>query len=393
MMKTRGRIRKANVAILLRLISTPHRNRLVGIFNRIGPSDDWNVRLLRTEAELRDILRGDGWAADGIITFMPREAETADAIAASRIPLVGIGIDEKLLRRRTERIATVSNDNGAVASLAADYLARLGNFREFAFVYDAANRPWSHVRGAAFAKALAARGRTCRIYRGTADPADEDAALGAFLDSLEHPAAVLASHDLRALDILRIARDRGISVPGRISVLGIDDDELLCEHAIPALSSVRTDSQAMGAAAADCLMKLMHGARRTKPLNVRIPVAGVVERESTRPLTPAAHIIKRAQVFIKGSIKERITPDDVARHLGISRRLLDLRFRQYAGMTVTDTINAARLTEAKRLLRQSKLSVHAALSAAGFNDLSYAHRLFKRTTGLSPLAFRRHRTA
>lgn len=382
---------KANIAILLRLSSSLHRDRLVGIFNELGPTDDWNIHFLSDEAELRRTLSGEGFPADGIFSFMPREDETRDALVASTVPLVAFGIDGELERRRQTSARYLHNDSAAIGRLACDFFTHLGNFAAFAFIDDKAMRPWSLARGAAFAAALARRKRDCLTYAPAGSGEAEIKSLGAFLRSLAKPAAVLTAHDERAIDVLRAAREAGCRVPGDLSVLGVDDDGLLCEHARPRLSSIRLNAVAAGERAV-AEMREMLASRSATPfksitLGDRLKI---VERETTHGLTPSRQLIGRATAFIRANACRGITPDDVARNLGISRRLLDLRFRQYGEKTVLGCINDVRLGEVKRLLVTTDRPICQIFEAAGYRDTNYANHLFKAATGMTPTAYRAH---
>lgn len=61
---------------------------------------------------------------------------------------------------------------------------------------------------------------------------------------------------------------------------------------------------------------------------INCPVLEIVERESTSPLSPAAHLIVLAQDFIAANVTQNISVVDVIVHLGVSRRLTDLCFRE-----------------------------------------------------------------
>lgn len=375
------------MVLLLRLASATHRNRLLGIFNALGPADDWNVRLVNAEDELQRILT-DEKHLDGIITFMPREEKTRQLLQSTSVPTVAIGIDPTFSGAQRPNLSTVCSDSALVAQTAVDYLFSLGSFASFAFIPDRSKRPWSVERGAEFAHALRASRKSCGIYRSDLACDDDAAELGNFLKSLAKPAAVLVAHDARAIQLLQVARASGIRIPGDVCVVSIDNDELLCEHARPTLTSISLDSESVGRIAAQSLTRLMFGKAGRKSAIRKVPPLGIVERESSRPVAPAAHLINRAYLFIKSEMHRKISPADIASYLGVSRRLLDLRFRQYVHKSVTEAISDVRIAKAKQLLDQTRLTAKAVMSAVGFSDATYAHRLFKRKTGLSPLAYR-----
>ena len=80
-----------------------------------------------------------------------------------------------------------------------------------------------------------------------------------FLKALPRPTAVFAPMDGRARLVLDACQAAGLRVPEEIAVLGVDNDTLLCESTVPALSSIHTDGFRRGQIAAEMLDHLMQG--------------------------------------------------------------------------------------------------------------------------------------
>ncbi len=101
------------------------------------------------------------------------------------------------------------------------------------------------------------------------------AVAGDLLDRPDRPAAIMAHHDLLAIGLLLAARDRGLSVPGDVAIMGFDDGEM----AVAAdLTTVHQPFEESGSAALRALLAHMSGAtvRSTTVLDVQ-----VVERSTT----------------------------------------------------------------------------------------------------------------
>ena len=99
-------------------------------------------------------------------------------------------------------------------------------------------------------------------------------------------------------------------------------------------------------------------------------------------------MVRKAETFIHDHADGNLRVANVARHLGISRRLLDLRFREITGRTVLATIPNVQLERVRHLLHTTKLSI--AEIGRLFNFLSENHlkRLFKATYGMNMSAAR-----
>ena len=272
------------IAIHLRLATASHRKRMMGIFRFFGSTDSWNVRIIPEEEHLCSLLSSTNPAdiPDGIISGVPYTEKAKELIARSKIPFVGIGMTGDELMAPPHAAGFVVNDNDGIGESAADYFRQLGEFRSYAFIGDSRNRPWSLQRGRAFAGKLAAAGKTCETYSLAGAPEQDRERLSAFLSRLAKPTAVFAAWDGRAADVLLAARSAGLSVPGEVAVLGTDDDRFICEHTHPTISSIKTDAEGMGEAAAEMLSRFLHGGSRRKPEIVCRASLGVIERALIR---------------------------------------------------------------------------------------------------------------
>jgi DNA-binding LacI/PurR family transcriptional regulator len=100
------------------------------------------------------------------------------------------------------------------------------------------------------------------------------------LESRNPPTALFMTNDLMAIGALRAATDRGLSVPGDLSIVGFDDI-LLARYASPSLTSVSQPREAMGRIAAELAIERSGNRQRTPER--RILDVTLVTRESTGP--------------------------------------------------------------------------------------------------------------
>ena len=155
-------------------------------------------------------------------------------------------------------------ENRAAGILAADHLVAQG-LCEFAYVgFDKAI--WSLERCASFCQRLAERGwqARSRLVALTAEAnrrARHEAVMMRWLESLPKPVGIMACNDEVARWLSELCQLHHVRIPDEISLLGADNDELICELSTPPLSSVAFATQRAGYEAAELLDSLMAGRR------------------------------------------------------------------------------------------------------------------------------------
>lgn len=237
--------------------------------------------------------------------------------------------------RHVPNLLYVETDDAAIAGLAAEHLLGRG-FRHFGYCGDPRFN-WSNWREEHFRHRVAAAGFECHVYRpsrrrrGTAVWDHERADLGAWLQALPKPAGVMACYDIRGREVLDVCRQRGISVPDEVALIGVDNDDVICDLADPPLSSVIPDTRRTGYEAARLLDFLMAG-RSDLPLAHLVPPWGVAVRGSTDVLATDDADVSAAVRFIRAHATEGINVHDVLRAVPLSRRVLETRYGVYPGI-------------------------------------------------------------
>ena len=378
---------------MLRMSGAAGRDILSGVFYFTRMHPNWHTRLFQMPAEFTPdaFLAECAVGLDGIVASEPGPDETAALVRDSNIPVSFIGDPGPVLSARRKGIAFTRNDDEQIGRIGARYLASLGAHRAYGFVPTTSRQYWSDFRKNGFTDELKLRGMEPIIFRspGTAGSREDLAALKDWLLNIPKPAAVMTAWDTRATQVLNLCQEARIKVPRQIAVLGVDNDELLDESCVPPLTSILPDHEKLGYAAARELERLMSGRahRGAKPFLIR-PVK-VVERESAVASTPTAHILSRALDFISKNAVKGIKVDDVAKSLGISRRLADLRFQQYSGETINEAITRHKLDAVKKLLATTNRPIKVISESCGYTDLAYLKTLFKRRFGCTMRDWRR----
>lgn len=368
------------VLVALPTANAAARQKLRGIYRYVAEGHDWDIQLVRSAEEMSaaSICAAERGGIDGYIMSMPDSADALRQISKTQTPLVAIEIDHHVFGSRRAGIAYLRTDNVGIGRAAADHFRKLGHFRSFAFIPDLRNRPWSQVRGASFREALAASNVEVRTFTPPRESAESGRLLSAFLGKLPKPAGVFAAWDYVAAQTLSACRERGINVPKQVSIIGVDNDEFICESVKPALSTILVDREKQGYDAALALEALMRGHRPHAPI---CRVLRVIERESTAPLSPSGTLVDRALHFIEENAIRGIEPDDVAQHLRVSRRLLDFRFAELGSKTIATAIRERKLKEVDKLLLTTTLSDTRIAAICGFKSVNALRNLYRSIHG------------
>ena len=360
----------------------------------------WDLRIIRHSfgadifaefplEEVSGVICGMNFR-QGIVSYEPNFPEDVVGLLSGHdIPVVGLDIPQssRLCGDGKARCAFISVDSELIGRRAAQYFARSDAYESFGFVGAFSDRAWSRDRGAFFVRELRRLGWRCvSIFQG--DARNSEDGLAAWLRGLAKPAAVFAANDHCAAVVLKTCADSGIRVPHDVGVLGVDDDPVFCVHTQPTLSSIHPDFEAEGYHAARALAALL-AHRRPRGKMVVGGTVSVTERMSTAPSSSAGRLVRRADEIIAERACLGLSADVIAGMLGISRRLLDMRYRQINGRSVRTTIEAVRLGNARRLLLETHLSHREIARSCAFSSEGYLEKVFLRRFGQTMSSFRR----
>ncbi len=371
------------VIAALPLGSESGRKILNGVYRFLSEGYSWDIELLRRENEFARLFEPGGIDTsefDGILVAYAESQELRIKQAEIDLPTVFVDYPDPV-RSKISRHAFVSDDEMSIADTAVRHLLSTGLRASFGFVHARTPTEWSMRRGAAFKAKMKSRGFDASIF-----PGGDRQALAEWLSALPKPTAVLAAYDDRAMDVLEACRHAELAVPKDVAVLGIGNDEILCEAATPPLSSVVCEFAAQGYSAARELQALMLGGRQRK--SVSFGAKDTAVRASTLGSSPSAAIATRAMRYIRENALRGISTKDVVSHLRTSERLAMLRFSEAYGKSMLEAIIDLRIAEAKRLLAKTKLSVAEIALRSGFHDATAFRAVFTRRLGKSPREFR-----
>jgi len=311
-------------------------------------------------------------------------------IVQSKLPFVGFDIDSSSILKARKKTVFVNIDSKAIAKTAAKYLSRDKRYASYGFVGAAEQHDWSEMREEWFRRMLTRKKMPFERFDAKEGRARTRKLL-TYLAALPKPAAIFADCDRTAVAVLDACRQKGIRVPLEIAVIGVDNERITCQHSAPTLTSIQPDFEDEGYRAAAAMDALLAGQKT--PRTVVCRKNHIVERRSTGEVTSATLLVKKADDLIKNEACQGLRASDVARRLGVSQRLLILRYRQIKGRSVLNTIIQTRLDAAKELLRSTKLPIREIARSTGLGNPCHAQRTFSRHFALTMREYRRSTTS
>ena len=368
--------------ILFFISSTRHTcgNRLEGI-HRYARGRDWHVQVVERAFHKVNVRRQlDFWQPVGVIAECGSGASELNAEAFGAVPTVYFDADRAVHGPG----CYVALDSAKVGALAAEHLLSL-DLPHYAFAAFRLPLFWARERCEAFVEAVQ-RSRRCGV--SVFEPGREQVpdvrqqALEEWVRSLPRPCGVFAANDYVGEEIANICARMGISVPGDIAILGVDDDEQMSENTMPTLSSIAPDFAHGGYLAAEMLGRLVDG---EGPRNafLRYEPGTVVVRQSTRHIAGSCERIADAVEMIRRRACEGISAKDVASYIGVPRRTAEMQFRAATGRSIHQEIDEVRFAKVFALLKNPRQTLDAIPDLCGFSTCVALRKAFKLRTGLS----------
>lgn len=374
------------VALLVETSNAFSRELLYGVRDWMQEHGSWAIHLSEQGRGSQPPNWLANWRGDGIIARIENET-IASAVRGCGLPTVNVSASGL-----APEFPAVTSDSAAITQQAATHLLECG-LREFGYCGDA-RFPWSMIHGENLVTALRERGHTCHVFPSSSGDAanwrKEQAKLARWLKSLPKPVGVMTCYDIRGQEVLDVCRAIGLRVPEDVAVIGQHNDELLCELCDPPLTSVIPNARRVGLEAADLLDRLMRGRAVTRK-RIEIPPVGIATRQSTDLVAVEDKRLAQAMRFIREHAYEVIGVDDIARVAGISRSLLEKKFREVFGRSPWDHVMQLRLRKAEQLLTQTRLSIAEIAESSGFGTAEYFSAAFRKLTGNSPRSARNPR--
>lgn len=381
------------IKILVLIDSTTEFSRrfLTGLIKYANENGPWTFFRLPSYykalyGEIGIMERIKEWEIDAVIAQW--EYEGVDFLDQLDIPVF-----LQSYRNMSGRYSRISGDYIGAGVMAAQFFAKR-YFKNFAF-YGNNNFFWSKARGDGYRQEIEKHGGN--YYHFESKKLNEmqwsanHMALNEWLLSLPKPIALFACDDNSALQIAEMCKINNINIPNELSLLGVDNDELICNLSYPTISSIVTDDEKGGYNTGKRLHNLIIN-KSNASFNIVIDPIRIELRQSTEKYDILDKHILSLIKYINNNITSKISISDLIEIVPLSRRNMEKKFRDATGFSIYQFITNIRIDYmSNELLTTDKSLLEIALEI-GFDDVRSAYRIFKKSTGYSPITFRKRYT-
>jgi len=378
--------KKIKVALLIDKSESYERGLITGIIKYSNLSTPWEFFLegpsyLMTDQKQKTVKRVLKWQPDCIV--MNNNFEVSD-FEELKVPI--FITSTKYIESGAVNIIS---DDSKIGKLGATYFINRG-YKNLAF-YGSNQVFWSYRRKVAFQKTVVSNNLS--FFEAELELNDDwlknAKHLTYWLKELPKPVGIMACSDGFGVQLLKASQLAELNVPEEVAVLGIDNDEFVCNlYGLP-MSSIDQNSESIGLEVAQHIfLNLRHGKELPKEIigkNFRI-----VSRRSTDLFAIKDFELKKALEFIKQHSKDRkLNVDEVVNETILSRRLLEIRFRKLLNRTILQEIKRIRINIICKNLIQTNKPINRIAYEMGFNSLTSFSNSFKKEMGISALEYRK----
>ena len=378
----------AKILLLTDFSSGYSRNLLKGIVRYSKEVGNWSFQ--RMPLYYRMLYGENGvvewakkWQADAII------AQLSD-VNIELLNDLNIPIIVQNYRDRNKAVSNLTGDYFNTGVMAAKFFLNRG-YRNFAF-YGFKGAIWSRERADGYSHEIEKQGYKLAILENDNKDREEwsynHTVLGNWLQSLPKPVALFACDDHFALQISETCNVYNINVPDDIAILGVDNDDLLCNISDPPLSSIVLDVENGGYNAGKLLHQLITK-EITEPFNIVVNPLIIERRKSTEKYAVSDKNIRTILNYIEKNYANHLSVEELVKQVPLSRRVLEKKFKEETGESLYQYIQNYRIDQFTRLLITTDYSLFEAALQSGFENYKNVSRIFRKYKSLSPAEYRK----
>jgi LacI family transcriptional regulator len=380
------------ITLLIDLSATPGRNLMRGIARYARIYGPWQLNHVASDfydaspqqADILKILTEIMKNSDGIIMLEP---DVLDFSKNLDIPIV---IASAIRDTKVSARPTVLTNSRKIGEMGANYFIQKG-FKYLAFC-GFRKMLWSDHREKYFTDMAKKAGLEIFVNKLTYPQRErfKDSNLeriGKWIRQLPKPVGIMACNDSCGKFVIDSCRRASISVPDEVAVLGVDNDDIICDLTYPSLSSISLNTEKGGFDAAELLDKIMKGIDVDTQIILIEPV-GVQERQSTDIIAVNDKIVSDIINYIKRNSKTLLQVTDIIEEFHISRKYLYKKFNDNLGTSVYDQIRKIKIEEIRKMLVETSKSIKEIALEFGFYNVDHIARFFRQVKGLTPTQYR-----
>lgn len=359
-----------------------HYSKLYGPWN-FYTGTPFYYRQSQKEQKTLDVIKQ--WCPDGIII---REDSDIDKVIGLGIPAIIITYTQI----KVPGFVSLLGDHEVSGKLAAEHFLERG-FKNFAYC-GVPNKYWSIYRGESFQKQITKAGYDVNFFSFLPSESKinwlrDQEKLKKWLMGLPKPIGLMTCTDDRAQNVIEACKACGLHVPQDVAVVGVDNDELLCDLLNPPLSSVALDAFNAGFQAAEALACLMNGKPCDTEKTIIAEATHVVTRQSSDIFAVEDEDVRTALTYISTNSKRAIQVKDVADACGLTTRTIQKKFKYHVGTSVSEVIDRSRVELICKLLIESPKTINQIAYEIDFISENHFSRYFRRLMKMSPTTYRR----
>ena len=323
------------------------------------------------------------WKADAII------AQLTD-FNVSLLHDLNIPIIIQNYKDRTDNVSNLTGDYKGTGTIAADFFIQR-SYSKFAY-YGMEETVWSRERYIGFKDRVLEFGGELFEYFECAQPQERWTydlnTLGQWIQSLPKPIALFACDDQFALNVSETCNIFNISVPEEVAILGVDNDELLCNISMPPISSIELDVENGGYVAAQTLHQFINN-EIVEAIDIVVKPIQIVKRKSTEMYAVTDKYIMKVIEYIDKNYGQPISVEDILKLIPLSRRLLEKHFRKHVNISIYQFVLQVRIDHFSELLLQTNKPISSIAPLCGFDSNQNVSRIFYKFKRTTPVQFRK----
>lgn len=344
----------------------------------------WDVLASPHEPSALDVPGADGQ----IVMIGPNDQRRTRLIENLDVPVVDLGLYSSL------ELPRVLPDNTAAGRLAAEAFLSKG-FKELA-VFSTQSHWYADERRKGFCSAVENAGLTCKtfhvpqdhLHKGIYSPNGLDRPLiHDWLTQAEKPLAIYTIEDESAAMLMRICLQIGLAVPEQVSLIGTNNDPVICPFTEVPLSSIDLNWNGIGYEAAAKLDRLMQGKILREQTTLVAP-KGLIGRKSSDTIAVADLRVSMALSYIQENCHRHVTVAEITKVLDVPLRTLQWAFKKSMDCSIQDEISKRRIERIQEMLLTTDRNVGLISEDLGFSSAQYMNHFFTKANGVTPNEFR-----